>query len=73
MKLIVAEDKKFERHNFIEKIIRIFTVPLLNNIPEGLIRKILSTNKDGKIIIEKGGSAHSLEILYTRHQRKLWD
>jgi len=33
---------------------------------------LAGTNKDGKIIIKKGGSARSLEVLYTRHDRKLF-
>ena len=53
MRIIVAKDKKFERHNLIEKIIRIFTVPLFNSIPDSVIKKLVSgTNRDGKIVIE---------------------
>ena len=42
-------------------------------MPSSIVRKVLvETNRDGKIIIEKGGSARSLEVLYTRHDRKLF-
>ena len=73
MRIIIADNKKLEKHNLVEKTIRGFTLPLLNNIPSSVVKKVLAgTNKDGKVVIKKGGSARSLEVLYTRHDRKLF-
>ena len=73
MRLIFADDKKFEKHNLLEKTVRIFSVPLLNNIPSSMMKKILGgTSKDGKTVIKTGGSARALEAMYTRHERKVF-
>lgn len=62
---------KFETHNFLIITIRFFLVPLINNIPSSLIKKILrKTTRDSHPALEKGGSAHALEPLYTIHERK---
>jgi len=33
MQVAIAEGKRFETHNLIEKIVRIFSIPVLNNMP----------------------------------------
>jgi 1-acyl-sn-glycerol-3-phosphate acyltransferase len=64
-------DIKFEQHNFFIKIFRIFLVPLINNLPEFYIKKILAkTTKDSKDVLNRPGTTHALETLYTIHHRK---
>lgn len=73
MKIIIADKKNFETHNLLVKFVRIFSVPLLNNIPPSVIKKILAgTSKDGATAIKYGGSSSALEAMYTRYNRKLF-
>lgn len=73
MKIIVANNKSLETHNLITQFIRIFTVPILNNLPSSFIKKIMrKSSKDAGSVIERAASAHALEIIYTRHERNLF-
>lgn len=73
MKIIIADKKSFETHSLLVKFIRIFSTPLLNNIPASVMRKILAgTSRDGAIAVKHGGSTYALEAMYTRYNRKLF-
>ncbi len=73
MKIIVADDKKLERHNLIEKLIRIFSVPLLNILPPSVVQKMMSvSSRDAKAVIKQGGSTHALKVMYGRYSRSLF-
>src|SRR4030042_2116542 len=73
MQLEKADKSKLETHSLIEKIIRVFSVPLLNNIPSSIMKKRLAgSSKDGKAVVKTGGSARALEVMYTRYDRKLF-
>lgn len=73
MKIIVTDDKKLEKHNLIEKIIRIFSVPLLNSLPSPIIKKMMiKSSRDAGTAVKRGGSTYALEAMYTRYHRTLF-
>src|SRR4030042_2771110 len=73
MEIDVADKKNLEKHGILSKVIRIFSVPLLNNLPDFFIKKMLAkTTRDGKVVLEQGGSTHALETMYTRQERRLF-
>lgn len=73
MNLILAKNKNLETHSLIVKLIRIFSVPLLNNLPSGLLKKIAkASSRDANKIVKHAGSTHALEVMYTRHHRSLF-
>ena len=69
----VAKSKHLERRGFANSIIRFLTLPILNLIPEKALRKTAkASSKDASNILEKVGTTHALEVMYTRHHRKLF-
>ncbi len=69
---ITINPKKFEAHNFLIKILRIIAIPILNNIPKVFLKKMAgASSKDASKIIGNVGSTHALEVMYSRHSRKL--
>ena len=73
MKIIIADDKNLENHSLLTKFIRIFTVPLLNNLPASLIQKVMKlSSHDARKVLESVGSTHALEVMYTRYHRSLF-
>jgi hypothetical protein len=72
-KIPIANNEHLEKRGIINTIIRIITIPILNLIPENLLRKTAkASSKDANNILEKVGSAHALEVMYSRHNRKLF-
>jgi len=72
MSITTANDQKLETHHLITKIIRIISVPLLNNLPSAIIQKMMkSSSHDAATVVQRGGSTHALEVMYTRHHRHL--
>lgn len=64
---------ELERHSFLTKVLRIFTVPFLNAIPSVFLRGVMKkTSKDAGTVVHKGGSTHALEAMYTRYHRGLF-
>lgn len=62
-----------ERHSTTAKLIRIFSVPILNHLPKKLLQGMMkSTSHDAAAVVKHGGSTHALEGMYTRHHRKLF-
>jgi len=73
MKIIEADDKNLEKHNLIEKFVRIFSVPLLNSLPASVVQKIMVvSSRDAATAVKKGGSTHALEAMYSRRNRSLF-
>jgi SAM-dependent methyltransferase len=73
MKISTADIPGLERQNLFVKIIRIFSVPIMNTLPASLIQKMMrKTSRDAGKVVETGGSTHALEVMYTRHHRKLF-
>lgn len=73
MKVVIAGGKNMERHNLAEKIIRIFSVPLLNHLPQSTVQGMMrSSSKDAKTVTHHGGSTIALEAMYTRFHRGLF-
>lgn len=73
MEVIYEDGKNMEKHSMIAKIIRLFSVPMLNNLPKKLLQGMMkSTSHDAAAVVKHGGSTHALEGMYTRHHRKLF-
>ncbi|MEK7664494.1 MAG: class I SAM-dependent methyltransferase [Patescibacteria group bacterium] len=71
MKIITANYKDLEKHNFWIKIFRIFSVPLLNNLPSSLIKKIMKrSNRDAADVVDNVGSAKAMEVIYAKYKNK---
>jgi len=73
MKILLAKNKNLEKHGFFAKLIRLFSVPLLNRLPSFLVKKVMKkTSDDAAVVIDNTGTTHALEIMYTRHNRNLF-
>ena len=73
MKISIADIPRLRRHNLFVKMIRIFSVPIMNSLPAPLIKRMMrKSSKDAATVVAKGGSTHALEAMYTRHHRKLF-
>lgn len=73
MKIVYENSKNLEKHSIISRAIRLFSVPLLNNLPDSLLQKMMrKTSNDAAAVVNYGGSAHALEGMYTRHYRSLF-
>jgi SAM-dependent methyltransferase len=67
----IYDHEKMEKHPFSIKFVRILTVPLLNFIPAFLLKKLINKSSPyGSKVIEKPGSSHSLEAMYTKDDAK---
>jgi len=73
MKISIADIPGLRRHNLFVKMIRVFSVPIMNALPSSLIRRMMKkTSRDAGKVTETGGTTHALEVMYTRHNRKLF-
>jgi len=65
--------ENMETHGLVTRFIRIFTVPLMNNIsPEFLKKMMRTTSHDAKTVVQNTGSNAALDAMYTRHHRSLF-
>lgn len=64
---------KFEQHNFLNKLLRIFLIPLVNNLPSKLIQKLLLLTQSGRIILNKPASGFAMEVLYSFPKENLFE
>lgn len=72
-KINVSKDGHLEKMGIFNFIIRLLTIPILNVIPDRFLRKTAkASSKDANNILENVGSAHALEIMYSRNHRKLF-
>lgn len=73
MEVIIASGKNLEKHSVLVKIIRIFSVPILNNIPGSFLKRFMrSSSHDAEVVLENVGSARALEVMYGRYRRSLF-
>lgn len=73
MKIIIANDKNLEGHSLFEKFVRVFTVPLLNVLPEKFLQKFMRTSSnDAEVVLDNLGSARALEVMYGRYRRNIF-
>jgi len=73
METSVANDKKLERHNFFIKLVRIFSVPILNGLPENFLQRFMRvSSQDAEVVLDNVGSARALEVMYGRYSRNLF-
>ena len=69
-KITIADHKDLERHRLITKFLRIFVIPVLNRIPASTLQKVIKKSSHyGSSVIKKAGTTHSLEAMYTKHQK----
>ena len=72
MKVVVADHKNLETHSLITRFVRIFSVPLLNNLPSSIIKKLMkASSHDAATVVDHVGSTYALEVMYTRYHRGL--
>jgi len=73
MKTVIASDKNLEKHNFIVKFVRIFSVPVLNSLPDSFLQRFAKTSShDAEIVLDNVGSARALEVMYSRYRRNIF-
>ena len=73
METIIATDKNLEKHCLFVKIVRILSVPILNNVPEKFLRKFMRISSyDAEVVLDNVGSARALEVMYGRYRRNLF-
>jgi len=73
MKTRVASDKNLEKHNFFEKSVRLFSVPVLNSLPDAFLRRFMRTSShDAEVVLDNVGSARALEVMYGRYRRNIF-
>lgn len=73
MKTIIADCKNLEGHSLFVKFVRIFSVPILNILPEKFLRRFMRTSsKDAEVVLDNVGSARALEVMYGRYKRNLF-
>jgi len=69
----INNKKGLEKHNFFIKVVRIISVPIMNNIPSSILQKMMhKSSKDASTVANTGGSTMALEVMYTRYHRKLF-
>ena len=73
MKTIIADYKSLEGHSLFVKFVRVFTVPILNNLPEDFLRRFMKTSSnDAEVVLDNLGSARALEVMYGRYRRNIF-
>lgn len=57
--------KNLEEHNFFEKFVRLFSVPILNALPDAFLQRFMKkSSHDAEVVLENVGSARALEVMY---------
>ncbi len=73
METIIADYKNLEKHSLFVKFVRIFSVPILNSLPDVFLRRFMrESSKDAEVILDNLGSARALEVMYGRYRRNLF-
>lgn len=74
MRVDFAKNNGLEKHGFITIILRSIVVPLLNSLPSSFIRRVMHrSSRDASTVIQTAGSTRALEVMYTRHNRRLFE
>lgn len=61
---------KYEYNSFLKKIVNVFFIPLLNNLPKSFQDYIKKTNKNAKEVIDNATTHVALEIIYHEGKTK---
>lgn len=70
MEISVTGDKNLEGHNLFEKFVRLFSVPILNALPDAFLRRFMKKSSyDAEVVLENVGSARALEVMYGGRHR----
>src|SRR3989344_5394864 len=70
---ILKSHIELEDHNILIKILRTVSVPLLNNLPQTFIKLFMKkSSHDASTVVNKGGTTHALEAMYTRYERGIF-
>jgi len=73
MKTEIAKNINLEKHNFFVKLVRLFSVPILNSLSVNFLQVFMkSSSHDAEVVLENVGSARALEIMYGRYRRNLF-
>lgn len=66
----IFEHEELEHHPFYVKFLRFFTVPILNSIPSRVLQRLIRRTSPayGAKVIERPGTTHSLEAMYTKNK-----
>lgn len=69
MEAKIYDSVEMEEHAIYVKALRVLTVPLLNAIPGSILQKLIKKSSPyGAQVLEKPGSTHALETMYTKHE-----
>ena len=69
----IIEKIALERHTPIEKLVRLFSVPVLNAMPSNILRTAMRiSSHDAASVVKHGGSTLALEGMYTRRHRSIF-
>jgi len=73
MKTGIAGDKNLEGFNLFVKFLRLFSVPILNALPDAFLQRFMkNSSHDAEVVLENVGSARALEVMYGRHRKKIF-
>jgi len=73
MKTVVADYRNLEGHNLFVKFVRIFSVPILNSLPDAFLRRFMRySSNDAEVVLDNMGSARALEVMYGRYRRNIF-
>lgn len=73
MKISIAKDKNLEKHGLFVKIVRFFSVPILNSLPSSFLQNFMKkSSDDAGIVADNPKSPLALEVMYTRYDRNLF-
>ena len=61
MKTVIANYKNLERHGLFVELVRVFSVPLLNALPEIFLQKFMRTSShDAGVVLDVGSGTGNL-------------
>lgn len=73
METYISKLKNLEKNNFIVKLARFFIIPILNKIPESVLKKFMrKSSNDAVVVMDNVGSAKALEVMYGRYKKNLF-
>lgn len=73
MKTVVAGYKNLEGHSLFVRFVRIFSVPILNGLPDAFLRRFMrNSSHDAEVVLDNLGSARALEVMYGRYRKNIF-
>jgi len=71
MQVKVFEHEKMEKHPFLIRLFRVISVPVLNLIPARALQRLIKrSSRYGSNVIDRPGTTHSLEAMYTKEDKE---